>query len=320
MSKPKISVIIPIYNLESCLAATLESVVNQTHKNLEIILVNDGSADGSLALAKEYAERDSRITVIDKENGGVSSARNAGLDAASGDYIGFVDGDDVIAPDMYEYLLDLAEKHGADIAACGMLLDGAAVCMPRGDTAVRDRHALSVRSVRKIFSGSCCTRIYRREVVEGVRFSEEYPIGEDLLYNLHAYSRANTTVFGSEAKYRYVTHESSAVHKPRTGDSLTSYRRMLGEAMLLFGGVRAVRKYLIAENLKNNADMCSRIVLSESGSTDGLYRELRREVRRHTASVIFSRDIGFKMKLKLLLLAYLDGLYKRGVRKAHSTK
>ena len=104
---PKISVIIPVYDTEEFLSRCLDSVLCQTHRDLEVILIDDGSTDASGALCDEYAEKDTRIQVIHQENSGSSAARNTGLEAACGDYIGFVDSDDWLEPDMYAYLLDL---------------------------------------------------------------------------------------------------------------------------------------------------------------------------------------------------------------------
>ena len=116
---PLISVIVPVYNVAPYLTRCLDSIVMQTWQNLEIILVDDGSRDDSVGICDLYAARDARIRVIHKENGGLSSARNAGLDIAAGEYVGFVDSDDWIEPDMFEYLLQNAENYGADIATCG---------------------------------------------------------------------------------------------------------------------------------------------------------------------------------------------------------
>lgn len=112
----KISVIIPVYKVEAYLRQCVDSVLAQTYSNLEVILVDDGSPDGSGAICDEYAAKDSRVKVIHKENGGQGSARNAGLDAATGEYLAFVDSDDWIDPDMYEKLLALLQEHDADIA------------------------------------------------------------------------------------------------------------------------------------------------------------------------------------------------------------
>ena len=117
-SQPKISVIVPVYKTEGLLDRCVESIVGQTYKNLEIILVDDGSPDNCPAMCDEWAEKDSRIRVIHKENGGVSSARNAALDIATGDYIGFVDSDDWIEPEMYASLIRKISESGKNIALC----------------------------------------------------------------------------------------------------------------------------------------------------------------------------------------------------------
>src|SRR5690625_1561660 len=117
----EISIIVPVYNLEDLLPRCIDSILAQTYTNFELILVNDGSTDGSGEICKKYASGDSRIKVIHKENGGVASSRNAGLLAASGKYIGFVDNDDYIHPYMFEILYQTAVSHSADIVVCDFL-------------------------------------------------------------------------------------------------------------------------------------------------------------------------------------------------------
>ena len=111
-----ISIIVPIYNVEKYLKKCIDSIINQTYKNLEIILVDDGSPDNCGKICDEYAKKDNRIKVIHKENGGVSSARNVGVENATGEYIGFVDSDDYIEKDMYEVLINNLKKENADIS------------------------------------------------------------------------------------------------------------------------------------------------------------------------------------------------------------
>lgn len=116
-----LSVVVPVYNVEKYLARCLDSLVNQALKDIEIICVNDGSKDNSLKILETYAQKYSQIKVIDKENGGLSAARNTGIDAAKGDYIGFVDSDDWVDLDFFEKLYNTAKKHDADIAAAGII-------------------------------------------------------------------------------------------------------------------------------------------------------------------------------------------------------
>ena len=110
-----ISIIVPVYNVEQFLARCIDSIRAQTYRNIEILLIDDGSTDNSGRVCDEYAKQDGRIKVYHKPNGGVSSARNYGLDRATGKYIGFVDSDDFIAPDMYEYLIQLIKDTNAEI-------------------------------------------------------------------------------------------------------------------------------------------------------------------------------------------------------------
>ena len=119
--QPQISVIVPVYNVEKYLSRCLESIINQSYKNLEIILIDDGSSDRCPEICDMYAEKDQRIKVLHKRNGGLSVARNTGIEIATGEYVAFVDSDDYIAENMYEVLLDRITCDGADIAICNFL-------------------------------------------------------------------------------------------------------------------------------------------------------------------------------------------------------
>ena len=116
----KISVIVPVYNAEKYLTVCLNSVRNQTHKDVEIICVNDGSKDGSLSILEEYAKKDDRIQIVDKPNGGLADARNAGIAVAKGDYVFCIDSDDTIDPIMFETMLNKAIEEEADYVVCDM--------------------------------------------------------------------------------------------------------------------------------------------------------------------------------------------------------
>ncbi len=114
-----ISIIIPAYNIENYIVRCLDSLLNQTYKNLEVIVVDDGSSDNTGKIIDDYASKYENIKVIHKKNAGVSAARNSGIDVANGDYIGFVDGDDTVDKEMFEVLIDNAIKYDADISHCG---------------------------------------------------------------------------------------------------------------------------------------------------------------------------------------------------------
>lgn len=204
-----VSVIVPIYNVEKYLPACVESIVSQTWKNLQIILVDDGSTDSCPSLCDGYAMQDSRIEVVHKENGGLSDARNAGMAIARGEYWAFIDSDDVIAGDMIEYLCSMAERHNADMAVCqrtlineeGKTLRGGAELFD--DYVLTDNKAcmhdfLSVNRIDTVAWG----KLYRRELFNEVR----YPKGkyhEDVFTTYKLVALSEVIAVGAGRKYMY---------------------------------------------------------------------------------------------------------------------
>ena len=170
-----ISVIIPVYNAEAYIDDCLKSVTAQTYQNLEIILVNDGSKDSSLSLCEKWAQNDSRIKVVDKPNGGASSARNAGLKIAAGEYIGFVDSDDIIAADTYDILLSALEKSDKSIADCGVKtftkIEEITPCEKGEITELDFEKSVDGVFLRKIDVSMCC-KLFKREVFCDIFFPE----------------------------------------------------------------------------------------------------------------------------------------------------
>ena len=166
-----ISVIIPVYDMEKYISQCLTSVINQSYKNLEIIVVNDGSKDRSSEIAKEYAQKDKRVRVYDYENAGVSVARNRGLELAKGEYISFVDSDDWLHPEFYKILADALEANNADIANCSIIYTDTV-----SETIIGFRESkvkesdFSLYSFKDILWIVVCNALYKREIVMDVRF------------------------------------------------------------------------------------------------------------------------------------------------------
>ena len=211
----KISVIVPVYHCEEFLPACIDSILRQTYKNLEIILVDDGGKDDSGAICDTYAAADSRIRVIHQANQGVSAARNAGIEASTGEMITFVDSDDTIEPDMYEVLAKLAQEHQADIAHCGyrkVHFDGSTKdVLGTGILLVQDSwEASECLLTGKHFTGSPCTKLYRKDLFSDIRFDTELKINEDVLMNVEVFHKANKLVFLDVPKYCYYEREQSA--------------------------------------------------------------------------------------------------------------
>ena len=197
MHEDLVSVIVPVYNVESYLRECIDSIVAQTYRNIEVILIDDGSKDSSGAICDEYADKDNRIKVIHKENGGLSEARNSGLEIASGDWIAFVDSDDYIDEAMLDTLVDLANGNNAQVAMCNFR----ATSMPLDNntdivTNVFSRDDLlevyTKRAKEYSITNSVWDRIYKREFVKEIRFVPRRH-NEDILYTMQVFLRAYTS-------------------------------------------------------------------------------------------------------------------------------
>jgi glycosyltransferase involved in cell wall biosynthesis len=217
---PKVSIVVPVYNVEKYLRQCLESIVGQTLREIEIIVVNDGSTDGSRRIIREYAERDGRIVVIDKPNEGYGKTMNRGLDAATGKYVGIVESDDWIEPDMYETLCDLAERHDAEVARCRHLpfkddtgKDKPAANMP-------EREAGRVISPRRNPAVFYCLRagiwcaIYPRDFLEKyrIRFLESPGASfQDNGFNFKVWAMAQRVYLTMQPLLHYRVHGAQSV-------------------------------------------------------------------------------------------------------------
>lgn len=223
MANGKVSVIIPVFRTEKYLKKCIDSVLSQTYGNLEIVLVDDGSDDNSPSICDKYAERDERILVIHKENGGLSSARNAGLLKATGDYIAFADSDDYIDRDMYENLVENIED--SDILICGYY-------SVKGDS-IKKQPGFSERTVlskdealKELFKDEkiknhVWNKLFRKELFENIEFPEGKTF-EDILTTYKLFEKAEKITFVPYFGYYYVDRED-AISKQK--DSETCFSR-----------------------------------------------------------------------------------------------
>ena len=213
---PLISIIVPVYKVEQYLDRCIASIVNQTYRNLEIILIDDGSPDNSPAICDEWANKDTRIKVIHKENGGQSSARNRGLDIASGKYIGFVDSDDYILPEMYQTLYGLVSQYDADMSMLGI--------DPHTETEVVEGREILEKLIvpekqkkQWLNFGSMFDRLCKAEIFRELRFTEGI-IHEDVAIMHRILGACQKAVFfyGKSLPYIYTPN--------RLGSTMTSIR------------------------------------------------------------------------------------------------
>ena len=197
MSKPLVSIILPVYNAQNHIARCLESICAQSWQNIEVIVLNDGSKDQSLPVCEAFRAKDERIVLVDKANSGVSDTRNLGLKLASGKYVQFVDSDDYIDPDFTEHLVTAAEQNNADLV------------YTQDEFA---RHLMDKPA--SYFYGVLWNKLYRRDLLvdHQIQFTSEVRWAEDLVFNMQYLEYANVLVSIPEAGYYYVQNPQSICH------------------------------------------------------------------------------------------------------------
>lgn len=212
--RPVISIIVPIYNVEKLLKKCLESICNQTYSGIEIILVDDGSKDGSLSICNEYAKKDERIVVIHQENKGLSGARNSGIKAARGKYIGFVDSDDYIEEHMYEKMLECIEKEGADVVIGNYVFVNEEGNRLSDSDVITDETLSGTDALKKlqtsgrVYYTTAWNKLYKKEIFNGLEFAEG-KINEDVFIIHEVFHKCRKVATISDEVYFYVQRENS---------------------------------------------------------------------------------------------------------------
>lgn len=235
MKNELITIIVPIYKVEKYIKKCIESVLNQTYNNLEIILVDDGSTDNCGEICEKYAKNDNRIKVIHKENGGLSDARNTAIDVAKGKYIFLLDGDDSIVKRAIEHLYGLIQKYNADIAIGKVreVLESDYNDIEKKDEELynnkdvkiyKNKDALETMLYNTEFTNMACNKLYKKELFSGIR----YPVGklyEDLGTTYKIISKAKNTVVTPEVTYHYLVHrEGSIMNKEYTSERMQALK------------------------------------------------------------------------------------------------
>lgn len=232
MTSPEISIIIPVYNSEKYLRACLDSVLDQTFTDFELILVDDGSPDRCGGICDEYADKDERVRVCHIENSGSSAARNYGIDRARGKYLGFIDSDDYIDKDMYRVLYDNLKKEDADLSMCGLYdVYGGEIInkvdKPIYRTMDAEETILTVMEA-KLTSVTPVNKLYKKELFEGIRYPVGEDSGEDASIIVELLLRCKKTVMTTEQKYYYIHREGSITtrdFKPSDKSVIHAYKK-----------------------------------------------------------------------------------------------
>lgn len=309
---PLISMVLPVYNVSAYLRKCLDSVVKQDYPDLEIILVDDGSEDESSSICDEYAEKDSRIKVIHKTNGGLSDARNAGSDVASGEYITFVDSDDSISPDYVSYLYSLIRKYGTKMSLCTHTVvfenGDQTVYGDGGDECLDAETCIRRMLYHDVIDTSAWAKLYHRSLVKEIR----YPYGvlyEDIGTTYKFFMACGKIACGYQSKYQYYIRKNSIVtgsFNPRKFDLLKMTDQM---------GEDVVNAYPQLKNAVMRRRVYARFsVLNQMSGVIGAEKE-RNEIisfiKEHTNTVFRDPLTPKRDKAAMILLWISYGLYRK---------
>lgn len=305
----KISVIVPVYNGEKTVERCIRSIQNQTYLDLQIIVVNDGSTDRTEEVLRVLEKKDNRIKAVSINNGGVSHARNVGIDNAEGDYITFVDSDDYIAEDMYESLLRLSEKYNAQIVHCSYqnVVNGEVVSKVGNSGRVfiqSHDEALECLISGNLFIGGLCNKLYNKNLFTTIRLNEKIGINEDILANYYLFDLAEKTIYFDKSLYSYVVNEESTTHTGRITngseqvvevakiilkDSIGKPYEISAKKRVAFASLALYRDYLFNQSAENKE---KRI-------------QLKNEIKKYKSLYTRRND-----RLAYYLMMYFPHLYK----------
>ncbi len=318
---PEISVIIPVYNCGKYLKKCVDSVLNQSFKDLELILINDGSFDGSGNICEEYQKKDCRVKVIHQENKGVSSARNAGLDVAQGRLIGFVDSDDYLAPDMYEFLYNNLKNNKAHVSICGIVncfikKSGATKQVRQspfdGTWILTGKEALKEVLKSRLFSVNPVNKLFDSKLFKGKR----YPAGkisEDAFLIPEILSLASKVVYDSNPKYYYIRRENSITTSEfslKDWNVTEAYKNHLSVVKRKFPDLIKEAEFRYMWSFIYVLDKmisCTNPVPKEE------YKKALEFVKKNACKILRNPCFSFKRKLAISMLLLNENLYKKMV-------
>lgn len=322
MERLKVSVIVPVYNTLECLERCVNSIIRQSYKNLELILVDDGSTDGSREFCDKLEKQDNRIRVYHKENGGASSARNLGIRNAVGDYIGFVDSDDYIDADMYQMMMELAIEKNLQIAQISReevdeegnkLKD---ICVPPVD--IRFCNSETFMKELLLHQGDCsfCTKIVKRELLQKHRFPEG-ELNEDFKLLVELLSLIDGVGILPKQGYHVVYRSNSTTRQASANRFSRVYMDNIENAdkiqVIVDKDYPALHSIAVRFNLFQRLDYMLHVPIQQMNRKNAFYKEVKKFLRRHICNTIFNRYLTVKNKGYLLLLTAAP----KTVRKVH---
>lgn len=303
----KISVIVPVYNVRNYLNKCLNSILNQTYKNLEIILIDDGSTDDSGNICDEFAKSDNRIIVIHKQNGGLSDARNVGIENATGDFLTFIDSDDYVEETMIMDLYNSCKEYGTDISCCGKIVEfpnKTIISNCNSDFFTSNENALLRMLTFDDIDVSAWAKLYSKRLFDGIH----YPVGryyEDIATTYKLFSRANSISHISKPDYHYIIRCNSILNSNFSSkhfDSVFFADELKKYICLNFPDISdAAESYYIL----SVSDTIQKIVCSNKKNTyKKEYNELHKILKTNLLKSFKNRYIPLYKKVMLVLMAF----------------
>lgn len=313
-ARPLVSVIVPIYNTERYLERCLESIGTQTYSQLEVLLVDDGSTDGSSEIARRYAELDPRFRYFRQENRGVSSARNLGLDLAVGQHVSIVDSDDWLEPDLYDCAVSAMVDHHTDAVFYEYFVDFPQFAQPHFEPdpstyGILDRaKAVSVTIISQ--NSFAWSRLFTAEVIGSTRFRTDLHWGEETVFVLEVLHKASSVCYLGRALYHYVQSETSATRSGFTEKRLSGI--LTADTLIEF--TEAHYPTLVERAYSFKAGILTELII-DSIEADGprvaTVREFKSQLNQILRIMVFSAHVRAKEKLRWLLALMLPGVLLR---------
>lgn len=312
-----ISIIVPIYKVEKYLPKCIESLINQTKKDIEIILVDDGSPDGCPEICDEYAKKDSRIVVIHQPNRGVSAARNSGLNAAKGEFIGFVDPDDRIAPEMYEKMEKALNGSGAELAVCGYdyyfengEIDEKRKYPERDDEPISQKELLNrFADMPPTVRHGVVNKLFRSDIIGSERFAEGMHSSEDVLFLTEYSLKVKNAVIVHRPYYENLVRTGSATHGGLSveslADSFKAHDKMYNDSVSLYPDLKnhclaflldvCLLKYGEAK------EKCKLLPQEERKNAEKRIKTMKRYIKKNSFGALFDSEIYWKTRIYYLI-------------------
>lgn len=311
MQKELISVIVPIFNNKKFLTRCINSILTQTYKNIEVLLIDDGSNDGSSEICDKYTFIDSRIKVYHIKNSGVSTARNYGLDNVKGKYVCFVDSDDYIDNKYVEILYNNLISSGSDISICGhniVFEDKFKKFYPWNKKFISTNNCLDMLISHKYFKGHVWDKMYKYDLIKDIRFSSDLSYYEDLYFNYQVFKKVEKIIYDSKSLYYYYKNENSSMNCKYNRGKL-SFIKICDEIKEYYIENNYNLKYV--NSLTDYLYICTSNDFAVKFSSEYLndYNKLIYYIRKNIFRIIFKDKISYKHKFAALVMSINKKLY-----------